>query len=210
MRSLLRTMAGNAAGARAWLAEQDKTNLVLERSDNATGFKNVIKLARGGYQVKPYDSKLKRPRPLPGVWATAEEAAQYYACAKKLGIREMFYDVLDPPLQRKQRGSTGVRACPARTHALASLRLLVCSDLVAPVVKTKPAKKKPRGRPFQKKQQPPASPQAEKIPEDAGPSSPQAAHGMEPALDGVPITTQLSPRSLQASKKVQVLAVVPN
>ena len=82
VRSLLRTMAGNAAGARAWLAEQDKTNLVLERSDNATGFKNVIKLARGGYQVKPYDSKLKRPRPLPGVWATAEEAAQYYACAK--------------------------------------------------------------------------------------------------------------------------------
>ena len=90
----------NAAGARAWLAEQDKTNLVLERSDNATGFKNVIKLARGGYQVKPYDSKLKRPRPLPGVWATAEDAAQYYACAKKLGIREMFYDVLDSPAQR--------------------------------------------------------------------------------------------------------------
>ena len=93
-------MAANAAGARAWLAEQDKTNLVLERSDNATGFKNVIKLARGGYQVKPYDSKLKRPRPLPGVWATAEDAAQYYACAKKLGIREMFYDVLDSPAQR--------------------------------------------------------------------------------------------------------------
>ena len=64
-------MAANlVAGARAWLAEQDKTNLVLERSDNATGFKNVIKLARGGYQVKPYDSKLKRPRPLLGVWAT--------------------------------------------------------------------------------------------------------------------------------------------
>ena len=199
-----------AAGARAWLAEQDKTNLVLERSDNATGFKNVIKLARGGYQVKPYDSKLKRPRPLPGVWATAEEAAQYYACAKNLGIQEWFYDVLDPPAQRKQRGSTGVRACPARTHALASLRLLVCSDLVDPVVKTKPAKKKPRGRPFPKKQQPPTSLQAGEIPEDAGPSSPACAQAVAPAQEGVPVSTQLSVRSLQASKRVQVLAVMPN
>ena len=198
-------MAGNAAGARAWLAEQDKTNLVLERSDNATGFKNVIKLARGGYQVKPYDSKLKRPRPLPGVWATAEDAAQYYACAKKLGIREMFYDVLEPPAQRKQRDSTGVRACPARTHALASLRLLVCSDLVAPVVKTKPAKKKPRGRPFQKKVLPTVSSPAGQVLEEDGAGSPPRACATDPVLAGVPISTELSPRSLQACKRVQVL-----
>ena len=76
-----------ASGARAWFAEEDKTGLVLERSEsNKTGFLDVGKV-RGGYQVKAWDAKLKRARGLPGVWSTAEEAAQLLACAKRKGLQ---------------------------------------------------------------------------------------------------------------------------
>ena len=202
-------MAANAAGARAWFEEQDKAGLELERSEsNKTGFLDVNKV-RGGYQVKAWDRKLKRARGLPGVWSSAEEAAQFLACAKRMGMQEWFFDALGPPAQRKQRGSAGVPACPARTCTLASPQWLVCSDLVSPVAKINPAKKKPRGKPFPKKHQQPASPPAGQSLEDLGPNSTPCARVMGTVMEVLPMSTQLSPRSLQARKRVQVLQNVP-
>ena len=83
--------------------------------------------------------------------------------------------------------------------------------MVSPVVKRKPAKKKPRGKPFPKKTLLHASPAAGQTLENDGlnVNSPLRASVMRAEVAEVlPTDTQLSPRSLQASKRVQVLQVL--
>ena len=76
-----------AQAAREWFEAQEKTELVLERSSKSkTGFVNV-KLIKGKY----YQAQLHickkggedgGQKPLPGMWTTALEAAQYLALMK--------------------------------------------------------------------------------------------------------------------------------
>lgn len=109
-----------AAEAREWFEEQDKTDLVLERSSKSkTGFVNV-KLIKGKYyQAQLHVSKKGREdggqKSLPGMWKTALEAAQCRALMKKLGCPE------PTPAARKRR-MTALEGEPnARTKHLPAL-----------------------------------------------------------------------------------------
>ena len=74
--------------AREWFEAQEKTELVLERSSKSkTGFVNV-KLIKGKYyQAQLHICKKGREdggqKPLPGMWTTALEAAQYLLALMK-------------------------------------------------------------------------------------------------------------------------------
>ena len=91
-----------AQAAREWFEAQEKTELVLERSSKSkTGFVNV-KLIKGKYyQAQLHISKKGREdggqKPLPGMWTTALEAAQYLALMKKHRCAE------PTPAARKRR-----------------------------------------------------------------------------------------------------------
>ena len=87
--------SGMAAQVRELLASSDKTGLVLERappgSRSSTGFVNVIKVKRwyqARLQVKGDGrggEKKREQVALPGLFETAEEAAQLLALIKKMG-----------------------------------------------------------------------------------------------------------------------------
>ena len=71
-----------AKEAREWFEARDKSELVLERSAKSkTGFVNVKLIKRKYYQAQLHVSKKGREdggqKPLPGMWMTALEAAQY-------------------------------------------------------------------------------------------------------------------------------------
>jgi len=88
--------------ARGWFEAQDKTGLVLERSTKSkTGFVNVKLIQGKYYQAQQHVSKKGRAeggqKPLPGLWRTALEAAQYRALLKREGCPE------PRPAPRKQR-----------------------------------------------------------------------------------------------------------
>ena len=108
-----------AQAACEWFEAQEKTELVLERSSKSkTGFVNV-KLIKGKYyQAQLHISKKGREdggqKPLPGMWTTALEAAQYLALMKKHGCPE------PTPAARKRRitpfeGESPARALPVLT-----------------------------------------------------------------------------------------------
>ena len=116
-----------AQAAREWFEAQEKTELVLERSSKSkTGFVNV-KLIKGKYyQAQLHISKKGREdggqKPLPRMWKTALEAAQFLAlCKKHKGVEPT-------PAARKRRitpleGEPQARALPVLTwpHAFPSL-----------------------------------------------------------------------------------------
>ena len=77
-----------AQAAREWFEAQEKTELVLERSSKSKTGRVNVKLIKGKYyQAQLHISKKGREdggqKPLPGMWTTALEAAQYLALWKK-------------------------------------------------------------------------------------------------------------------------------
>ena len=79
--------SGIAAAVRQQVAEADKAGLVLEESPwSRTGYTNVIEV-RGKYQarlqVKGDGQRKRYQHPLPGLFDTALEAAQYLAIVKR-------------------------------------------------------------------------------------------------------------------------------
>ena len=210
-----------AEGARAWFATEDQTGLVPQRSEkNKTGFLDVNKV-RGGYQVKAWDANIKRQRGLPGVWSTAEEAAMFLACAKRMGMQQWFFDALGPPAQRKPRGSKGVRL-PLPTH--------ICTRLTAAACVHRSGQPSGQGQ----GQEEEAARQTLPEEEDGARQPASRAESREcasqlPALRSCacgatlvlvlvlalvlvvvlpPMVSELSPRSLEASRRVQVLQIM--
>ena len=89
--------SGLAAAVRQQLAMADKAGLLLEKSPySKTGYTNVIKV-RGKYQARLQvkgDAERKRyQHPLPGLFETALEAAEYLAIVK----RDFGADSVTPP-----------------------------------------------------------------------------------------------------------------
>ena len=89
---------GIASRIREAIAKEDKTGLVLKRATgkSKTGFVGVIKvgnLFQGRLQVKGdgRGGRLKRRQvSLPGLWKTAEEAAQMLAILEKAGPEKLW------------------------------------------------------------------------------------------------------------------------
>ena len=105
--------SGMAAQVRELLASSDKTGLVLQRaplgSSSKTGFVNVIEVKGGLFQARLQvkgdgrgGQKKRRQVPLPGLFETAEEAAQLLALIKKLGPTTFWPEEGVPPKQDKQ------------------------------------------------------------------------------------------------------------
>ena len=79
--------------ARAWFEEQDKTDLVVERAPGTQiGYVNVKLIKKKYYQAMLHVSKKGRKnggqKPLPGLFKTALEAAQYRALMLREGCPE--------------------------------------------------------------------------------------------------------------------------
>ena len=100
---------GIASRIREAIAKEDKTGLVLKRATgkSKTGFVGVIKvgnLFQGRLQVKGdgRGGRLKRRQvSLPGLWKTAEEAAQMLAILEKAGPEKLWPGGV-PPKQDKE------------------------------------------------------------------------------------------------------------
>ena len=82
-----------AKAAREWFEEQDKSELVVEQrsAKSKTGFVNVKLIKRKYFQAQLHISKKGREdggqKPLPGMWTTALEAAQYRALMLREGLQ---------------------------------------------------------------------------------------------------------------------------
>ena len=79
--------SGIAEAVRQRVAGADKTGLVLETNPySCTGFTNVIKVRdkyQARLQVKGDGQRKRYQHPLPGLFATAQEAAEYLAIVKR-------------------------------------------------------------------------------------------------------------------------------
>ena len=95
--------SGMAAEVRELLASSDKTGLVLQRappsSSSKTGFVNVIRVKGGLFQARLQvqgdgrgGEKKRRQVGIPGLFKTAEEAAQLLALVKKIGPKILWPD----------------------------------------------------------------------------------------------------------------------
>ena len=100
--------SGMAAQVRELLASSDKTGLVLQRappgSRSSTGFVNVIKVKDGLFQARLQvkgdgrgGEKKRRQVAIPGLFKTAEEAAQLLALIKKIGPKTLWPEEGLPP-----------------------------------------------------------------------------------------------------------------
>ena len=94
--------SGIAEAVRKQVAQADKTGLVLERSPySSTGFTNVIKVKnkyQARLQMKATAERKRYQHPLPGLFDTAEEAAEYLAIVK----RDFGPDGVEPPPRQNQ------------------------------------------------------------------------------------------------------------
>ena len=116
-----------AAQVRELLASSDKTGLVLERappgSRSSTGFVNVIKVKRwyqARLQVKGDGrggEKKREQVALPGLFETAEEAAQLLALIKKMGPETLWSGGVPPKLDKKHKKRSTAAACTAAMRA---------------------------------------------------------------------------------------------
>lgn len=116
--------SGLAEAARQQLARTDKTGLVLERSPySMSGFKNIIEVKGGKYQARvhgkapPGCQRKRKQYSLPGLFDTAQEAAEYLAVIKRIGVEELFGEDGVPPKQSAERKarSKPPDAAPAAT-----------------------------------------------------------------------------------------------
>lgn len=114
-----------AKAARTWFEEQDLSGLVVERSAGSkTGYVNV-KCIKGKYfQAQLHVSKKGREdggqKPLPGLWRTALEAAQFRA----LMIREGCPEPTPAPGKRRM---TALEGEPAMRLAMPVAHRLTCA-----------------------------------------------------------------------------------
>ena len=100
---------GIANRIREAIAKEDKAGLVLKRAKgkSKTGFVGVIKvgnLFQGRLQVKGDGrggSRKRRQHSLPGLWKTAEEAAEMLAIMEKVGPEKLWPGGV-PPKQDKE------------------------------------------------------------------------------------------------------------
>ena len=102
--------SGMAAATREFVARLDKTGLVLERNRySTTGFTNVIKVKnkfQARLQVKGDGKGGVRKRKqysLPGLFDTAQEAAEMLALAKRDGLQFICDEDGIPRKQQEQR-----------------------------------------------------------------------------------------------------------
>ena len=113
---------------RELLASSDKTGLVLERappgSRSSTGFMNVIKVKdwfQARLQVKGDGrggEKKRRQVAIPGLFKTAEEAAQLLALVKKIGPETLWPEEgLPPKLDKQHKQRSHAAACTAAMRA---------------------------------------------------------------------------------------------
>ena len=102
--------SGLAAQYREAVAEADRSQLVLEKNVwSSTGFTGVTKV-KGKYQARvqvPGDgrggSKKRRQHSLPGLFATAEDAAVSLALFKQNMLRDAEGRLRTPPKQNQRR-----------------------------------------------------------------------------------------------------------
>ena len=120
--------SGMAAAARKQIAQQDKSGLVLERSPySSTGFKQVIKVGKqyqARLQVKGDGrggSRKRKQHSLPGLFATAEQAAEFRAWIKQ---EYPSWEVDGPPAQIEERKPRSKPAKPAQHAAMPLLPLM--------------------------------------------------------------------------------------
>lgn len=106
--------SGIAEAVRKQVAGADKAGLVLQKSPySATGFTNVIQVRnkfQARLQVKGDGQRKRYQHPLPGLFDTAQEAAEYLAILK----RDFGGDMTPPPRQIEQR-KPRKRSLPAQT-----------------------------------------------------------------------------------------------
>ena len=107
--------------AHEWFSEQDKSGLVLEVSTNprnTTGYVNVKKVKGGKYQAQLHKSKKDcddgGQKPLPGLFDTALEAAQYRALVMLILVPQGFEVETEP---RKERAPAGLPAVQKKEAA---------------------------------------------------------------------------------------------
>ena len=97
------------------------------RSSTATGFVNVIKVKDGRFQARLQvkgdgrEGEKKRTQvPLPGLFKTAEEAAQLLALIKKMGPETLWSGGVPPKLNKKHKKrsiATPTACCTAAQRA---------------------------------------------------------------------------------------------
>ena len=101
--------SGIAEAVRKQVAGADKAGLVLQKSPySATGFTNVIQVRnkfQARLQVKGDGQRKRYQHPLPGLFDTAQEAAEYLAILK----RDFGGDMAPPPrqIEQRKRGARG-------------------------------------------------------------------------------------------------------
>ena len=129
--------SGLAEAVRRQLAASDKAGLQLERSPySQTGFKNVIEVKGGKYQARVHaksdGTRKRRQYSIPGLFESAQEAAEYLALMKKMGMEGLVDEHGVPFRQdkehkrRKQRQEpvhyrSSQRAPRARPHSHSTL-----------------------------------------------------------------------------------------
>ena len=121
--------SGMAAQVRELLASSDKTGLVLQRappsSSSKTGFVNVIQVKGGLFQARLQvqgdgrgGEKKRRQVGIPGLFKTAEEAAQLLALVKKIGPKTLWPEEgLPPKLDKQHKQRSHAAACTAAMRA---------------------------------------------------------------------------------------------
>ena len=132
--------SGIADAVRQQVAAADKTGLVLERSPlSATGFTNVIKVRnkfQARLQIKGDGQRKRYQHPLPGLFNTAQEAAEYLAILK----RDFGAEGVTPPPRQIEQRKPRMRLLPAQPQTPATEHVLAAPEpmatLMPPVVAT--------------------------------------------------------------------------
>ena len=123
--------SGIAEAVRKQVAQADKTGLVLERSPySSTGFTNVIKVKnkyQARLQMKATAERKRYQHPLPGLFDTAEEAAEYLAIVK----RDFGPDGVEPPPRQNQPSKP--RSKPAKAQPVTMPQVIETATSVTDV-----------------------------------------------------------------------------
>ena len=130
--------SGLATRVRDEVANLDKTGLVLERNPySKTGFTNVIKV-KGKFQARLQvkgdrvgGTRKRRQYSLPGLFRTAQEAAEYLALVKETGLDHVCDEDGVPKKQNKEHK---VRSQPQPKKPVAALPLQPVQTHVATVM----------------------------------------------------------------------------
>ena len=130
--------SGLAEAVRRQLAASDKAGLQLERSPySQTGFKNVIEVKGGKYQARVHaksdGTRKRRQYSIPGLFESAQEAAEYLALMKKMGMEGLVDEHGVPFRQDKEHKRRKQRQEPVLPQLTAELTMTAPQPQMTPV-----------------------------------------------------------------------------